>query len=99
MTAARAGGSAGTGSVWQTEPVIYDAPALVTKRPKSSLGLVVQEVHDGLLSLGLTIYDGAAPDAESTAALLNTAWEEFWRSPTEYREWEETARGQLRRAS
>lgn len=67
--------------------------------PDALLGLVVQEVHDGLLSLGLTIYDGAAPDAESTAALLNTAWEEFWRSPTEYREWEETARGQLRRAS
>lgn len=67
--------------------------------PDPLLELVVQEVHDGLLSLGLTIFDGAALDGGSTAALLNRAWEEFWRAPTEYRTWEETARGELRRAA
>jgi hypothetical protein len=77
----------------QRRPASYDAAY-----PRSLLELVVHEVHGGLLSLGIKIYDGTG-DGCSTASLLNRAWEEFWKAPKEYRAWEEAARGDLRRAT
>ena len=69
--------------------------AFATSYPSTLLGLLVRDVHDGLVTLGMRIYDAAAPEAAPTAALLNQAWAAFWDNPQGYRQWEIATNGRL----
>lgn len=66
----------------QTRPASFDFAF-----PTPLIEYLAATVHDGLVSLGMNVYDGTAP----TAALLNDAWAAFWDNPAGYREWEEVA--------
>ncbi|MCI0611811.1 hypothetical protein L0244_02365 [bacterium] len=62
--------------------------------PEHLLESLVQKAYEGVTALGCRI---AAPDTKDPVfTILNQAWMEFWRDPTNYAKWERNAVKQLR---